>query len=100
MTDKQKMDKILNDLQSDKRVQQMKDYKQHGRINTFDHCDSVARLSYRLNKLHLHADVPTLIKELCSMISICTTGITRTTASTDCTVTIMRRRRERTPKVL
>lgn len=63
MTDKQKMDKILNDLQSDKRVQQMKDYKQHGRISTFDHCDSVARLSYRLNrKLHLHADVPTLIK--------------------------------------
>ena len=63
MTDKQKMDKILNDLQSDKRVQQMKEFKQHGKISTFDHCDSVARLSYRLNrKLHLHADVPTLVK--------------------------------------
>lgn len=63
MTDRQKMDKILKDLQSDKRVQQMKNFTQHGRINTFDHCDSVARLSCSLNrKFHLKADVTTLVK--------------------------------------
>lgn len=63
MTDKQKMDKILNNLQSDRRVQQMKNYIQHGRVSTFDHCDSVARLSCKLNrKFNLHANVPTLVK--------------------------------------
>ena len=63
MTEEQKMEQILEDLKSDRRVRQMKKYVQHGRINTFEHCDHVARLSLRLNKkLHLHANVPTLIK--------------------------------------
>ena len=76
MTDKQKMDKILSDLQSDRHVQQMKNYTQHGKVSTYEHCERVARLSFELNrKLHLHAKVPTLIK----VTSICMTGITKTT---------------------
>ena len=63
MTDKQKMDKILRDLESDEHVQQMKNYTQHGKVSTYEHCERVAKLSYELNKkLHLHAQVPTLIK--------------------------------------
>lgn len=63
MNNTRDLDRELNKLQADQRVQQMKGFKQHGKISTFDHCDSVARLSYRLNrKLHLHADVPTLVK--------------------------------------
>ena len=63
MTDKQKMDKVLRDLESDKHVQQMKNYTQHGKVSTYEHCERVARLSFELNrKLHLHAKVPTLIK--------------------------------------
>ena len=63
MTDKQKMDKILRDLESDQHVQQMKNYTQHGKVSTYEHCERVARLSFELNrKLHLHAKVPTLIK--------------------------------------
>ena len=33
MTDKQKMDKILQDLESDEHVQQMKNYTQHGKVS-------------------------------------------------------------------
>ena len=56
MTDKQKMDKILQDLESDEHVQQMKNYTQHGKVSTYEHCERVAKLSYKLNKkLHLHA---------------------------------------------
>ena len=63
MTDKQKMDKILRDLESDQHVQQMKNFTQHGKVSTYEHCERVARLSFELNrKLHLHAKVPTLIK--------------------------------------
>ena len=63
MTDKQKMDKVLRELESDEHVRQMKNYIQHGKVSTFEHCERVARLSFELNrKLHLHAKVPTLIK--------------------------------------
>ena len=39
MTDKQKMDKVLRDLESDKHVQQMKNYTQHGKVSTYEHCE-------------------------------------------------------------
>ena len=45
MTDKQKMDKILQDLESDEHVQQMKNYTQHGKVSTYEHCERVAKLS-------------------------------------------------------
>ena len=45
MTDKQRMDKVLRDLESDEHVQQMKNYTQHGKVSTYEHCERVAKLS-------------------------------------------------------
>ncbi|MBQ8305831.1 MAG: HD domain-containing protein [Blautia sp.] len=41
----------------------MKQYTQHGSVSTYDHCESVARTSRRLNKLlHLHGDEEALVR--------------------------------------
>ena len=62
MTQREKMDAILSDLQSDKRVQEMKNYIQHGSITTYEHCENVARLSCAIDrKLSLGSDVETLV---------------------------------------
>ena len=48
---------ILAPIKNDKRVQNMKKYIQHGRITTFDHVESVTRLSYWINRrFHIGAD--------------------------------------------
>ncbi|MBP3261935.1 HD domain-containing protein [Pseudobutyrivibrio sp.] len=48
---------ILAPFKSDARVQRMKEFVQHGRISTFDHVESVTRLSFWLNeRFHLGAD--------------------------------------------
>ena len=53
---------LLSDLQSDRRVQQMKNYIQHGEVTTYEHCGSVAKLSYRIDKrLRLHSDLKVLL---------------------------------------
>ncbi|MDO5547397.1 MAG: HD domain-containing protein [Eubacteriales bacterium] len=53
---------ILRKYESDDRVQQMKQYIQHGTISTYEHCQNVAWCSYWLNRrLHLHADDRTLL---------------------------------------
>ncbi|MBR7091618.1 MAG: HD domain-containing protein [Clostridia bacterium] len=55
-------DRTLAELEADARVQQMKQYVQHGRVSTFAHCESVAALSRKIDKaLHLHADAGTLL---------------------------------------
>ena len=52
----------LEELLKDPRVQQMKDYIQHGRVSTYEHCRDVARLSCLLNRrLHLQADPDVLM---------------------------------------
>ncbi len=52
-----RLNHILAPIKNDERVLQMKKFIQHGTISTFDHVDSVTRLSYWLNKrLHLGAD--------------------------------------------
>jgi uncharacterized protein len=41
----------------------MKDFAQHGRVSTYDHCRRVARLSLRINRrLRLHADKAALLR--------------------------------------
>lgn len=40
---------LVSELAEDVRTQQMKNFIQHGRITTYDHCMRVARLSYLLN---------------------------------------------------
>ena len=48
---------LLAPLRRDESVQRMKEYIQHGNISTYDHVESVTRLSFWLNKrLHLGAD--------------------------------------------
>ena len=56
-------EKILQDLRKNPAVLQMREYVQHGAVSTFRHCESVARLSCRLNRvLHLHADESALVR--------------------------------------
>ena len=42
---------LIGEISQDPRTLQMKDYVQHGKVTTYDHCLSVARTSYRLGKL-------------------------------------------------
>jgi len=52
-----RLKQILAPLKNNKSVQKMKNYTQHGRISTFEHVDSVTRLSYWINKrFHIGAD--------------------------------------------
>lgn len=52
-----RLNSILAPIRSDSRVLKMKNYIQHGRITTFDHVESVTRLSFWINKrLHIGAD--------------------------------------------
>lgn len=58
-----KAEELLEELLSDSRILQMKNYVQHGKVSTYDHCRDVARLSCRLNRhLHLHADPGILVR--------------------------------------
>lgn len=55
--EEQRLNCILAPIKNDKRVQRMKQYTQHGRISTFDHVESVTRLSFWINKrLHIGGD--------------------------------------------
>ena len=61
--DKRIIRETLKDIKRSDRVQEMKKYIQHGKISTYQHCKSVAGLSYRIDKrLHLHSDKKTLLK--------------------------------------
>ncbi len=62
MDSHEEMQKILAQLQSDNRVRKMKDFIQHGRISTYEHCESVAKLSYSIDRLFsLHSDLKVLL---------------------------------------
>lgn len=53
---------ILSDVLPNPDVQSMKRYCQHGRVSTYAHCESVAKLSYDINRaLNLHADLRVLL---------------------------------------
>lgn len=55
--DRVQMEEILSDIQSHELVQEMKQYIQHGRVTTYEHCERVAHLSYRINeRFHLRAN--------------------------------------------
>ncbi|MCR5825085.1 MAG: HD domain-containing protein [Oscillospiraceae bacterium] len=50
-------------LQRNPHVLRMKDYTQHGRVSTYEHCARVTEASCRLNRaLHLNADETTLVR--------------------------------------
>ena len=53
---------MLDGLKNHQAVQKMKCYIQHGNVSTYEHCENVAELSYRLNRrFHLHADEKALL---------------------------------------
>ena len=55
-------DAILQELEADRHVQEMKHFIQHGKVTTYEHCRSVARLSGKINeRFSLHADPKTLM---------------------------------------
>ena len=54
---------LLKKYREDEKVLEMKNYIQHGYISTYDHVESVTRVSYWLNKrLHLGADEKVLVE--------------------------------------
>ncbi len=58
----EEMDRVLSEVRSSRKVQEMKRFIQHGRVTTYEHCMSVARLSYRINsKFSLHSDLKVLL---------------------------------------
>ncbi|MBE6122805.1 MAG: HD domain-containing protein [Erysipelotrichaceae bacterium] len=63
MQRKQNEEEILSGIRAHRRVQEMKNYLQHGRISTYDHCENVVSLSRRIDSLlHLHSDPEVLLK--------------------------------------
>ncbi len=42
--------KYLRKIMQDEKALQMKNYIQHGAVSTYEHCENVARLCYRINK--------------------------------------------------
>lgn len=42
---------LIDELAKDSKAQRMKNYIQHGRITTYDHCMRVARFAYILNRM-------------------------------------------------
>ena len=60
--DVQPVDQILTDIKEHPVALKMKNFRQHGGVTTYDHCDHVAQLSYRLNqRLHMGANLRVLL---------------------------------------
>ena len=60
--EERRLNLLLDPLRQKASVQRMKDFVQHGTISTYEHVESVTRLSFWLNKrLHLGADESVLI---------------------------------------
>ena len=54
---------LIEKMAEDPRLLRMKSFIQHGRVNTYDHCLSVARLSLKLARgLHLKVDSEELVR--------------------------------------
>ena len=52
-----RLNHILEPLKNDKRTQRMKQFIQHGRVSTFEHVESVTRVSYWINsRFHIGGD--------------------------------------------
>lgn len=59
----EKTEPALAELKQHPQVLRMKNYVQHGRVSTYEHCENVVRACGRLNRrLHLKADEKTLLR--------------------------------------
>ena len=62
MTPEETKRQILARLQEDADVQRMREFVQHGRISTYEHCERVAELSWRIDRFFsLHSDPDVLL---------------------------------------
>ena len=62
MNETEELQTILSDIQSDDHVQEMKKYIQHGSVTTYEHCERVAKLSHKIDRLlSLHSNQKTLL---------------------------------------
>ena len=65
MTDSNRYDefnKVLADVRTNGEVQKMKGFIQHGNVTTYEHCESVAKLSYIIDrKFSLNSDINVLL---------------------------------------
>ena len=60
--DYKELNRILEGIESNGAVQEMKKYNQHGSVSTYEHCRNVAKLSYDINKLFsMSADLDVLL---------------------------------------
>lgn len=60
--DYKELNRILEGIESNGAVQEMKKYNQHGSVSTYEHCRNVAKLSYDINKLFsMNADLDVLL---------------------------------------
>ena len=61
--DSRVINNYVGDLKRDPTVLKMREYKQHGRTNTYDHCMAVVRASYKLDRiLHTKCDREALLR--------------------------------------
>ena len=60
---KDDIERVLSNVKSHACVQRMKHYSQHGNVSTFTHCESVAKMSYAINRtFRLNSNLDTLLK--------------------------------------
>lgn len=61
--DKKVINSVVGDLKDHPTVLQMREYKQHGKTSTYDHCMSVVKASYKLDRiLHTKCDRKALLR--------------------------------------
>ena len=54
---------IVSRVTAEGHVKEMRKFLQHGRVNTYKHCLSVAHLSYRIDQFfHFHSNVEELVR--------------------------------------
>ena len=76
VTERERLYAILEKYDQNPKVQQMREFIQHGDVTTYQHCKNVVLVSCWLNhRLHLGADETSLLSVLSCTIFICTTGI-------------------------
>ena len=63
MTENNTFHQTIKEIETNSRVYLMHNYIQHGSITTYDHCISVAREAFNLNRrLHMHTDEKRLVR--------------------------------------
>ena len=78
VTERERLYAILEKYDQNPKVQQMREFIQHGDVTTYQHCKNVVLVSCWLNhRLHLGADETSLLSVLSCTIFICMTGTKR-----------------------